>query len=386
MENIDKLAYVVALGFDKGENNNLKMTFQISIPMSEAGSESSGSSQSSNVLVNTIDCTSINSGLNLINTYISKRINLSHCKAIVFSEELASLGISEYVYTLMNEPEIQPNTNIIISKCDARLFIENSKPILEQLSAKYYEIAASSSQYTGYTTDSKIGDFFSSLCDTFQEPYAILGNINNSETQNSKTNTDGNKDSSYTAGETPVETTKTNIELMGIAVFSSDRFVGELNGMETICHQIITNDLDSCIITIPSPLRESETIDLDVRLSKNTKNKVDIVNGSPYISSEVKLIATILSTDKTAEYQKEENMQIIEKYAESFLEQNLSAFLYKTSAEYHSDICGFGKYAVSHFLYWKDWENYNWLASYKNSTFHVNADFTIRSPRTLMNS
>lgn len=386
VQNIDKLAYVVALGFDKGENDTLKMTFQISIPGSDSGSSEGGSSQSSNVVVNTIDCKTINSGLNLINSYISKKINLSHCKVVVFSEELASLGISEYIYTLLNNSEIRPNANVIISKCDAKMFIQNSKPTLEQLSAKYYEMASTSSEYTGYTTETKLGEFFSSLSDTFQEPYAILGNINNPQTQNPKTNTNGNRDSSFVAGETPIETEETNIEMMGIAVFSADKFVGELNGIETICQQIITNQLDSCIITIPSPFHENQNIDLSIRMNKQTKSTVDFVNNAPYITTKPNLSATILSMDKNSDYLDANNLQILENYAKSYLEQNISAFLYKTSVDYHTDICGFGKYAVSHFLYWKDWENYNWLANYRNSFFHVETTITIHSSRTILKS
>lgn len=37
----------------------------------------------------TIECNSIDSGINLLNSFISKRINLAHCKAFVFSETLA---------------------------------------------------------------------------------------------------------------------------------------------------------------------------------------------------------------------------------------------------------------------------------------------------------
>ena len=40
-EDIDHLAYVIAIGIDKGEKEKLKISFQISIP--ESGSSDSGS-------------------------------------------------------------------------------------------------------------------------------------------------------------------------------------------------------------------------------------------------------------------------------------------------------------------------------------------------------
>ena len=43
------------------------------------------------------------------------------------------------------------------------------------------------------------------------------------------------------------------------------------------------------------------------------------------------------------------------------------------------DIDGFGKYAVKYFPTIKDWQDYNWLDNYQNSTFNVNVETTIKS-------
>ena len=69
IKGIDNLAYVVAIGLDKGENENLKLSLQISVPNS--GDTSSGSSsQSASVIVDSIDCPSISTGINLFKSRI----------------------------------------------------------------------------------------------------------------------------------------------------------------------------------------------------------------------------------------------------------------------------------------------------------------------------
>ena len=170
-QSLDDLAYAVAIGVDVGKDNRLNFTLQFTKPTSSTGE---GSSQSSPSIVYSVECSSIDSGLNLMNSYISKQIYLSHCKVIVFSEEIAKQGISKEIYTLFNKVQVRPNANIIVTKCDAKDFIENSEPALENLVAKYYEIAPQSSEYTGYTANVTIGQFFNSLTDTFSEPFAIL--------------------------------------------------------------------------------------------------------------------------------------------------------------------------------------------------------------------
>ena len=109
---VEEWTYAIAIGLDKGENNNLKLNIQFATPNSssnsssgssgdESGSSGEGKSQSSDTKTISVDCSSIDSGINLINNYTSKKINLSHCKVIVISEELAKEGIAEYIYTLI---------------------------------------------------------------------------------------------------------------------------------------------------------------------------------------------------------------------------------------------------------------------------------------------
>ena len=77
-----------------GQGGTLKLSFQLSIPSSggsSSESSSSSGSESSDTAIDTIEATSLESGISLANSYISKRINLSHCKVIVISEQVASL-------------------------------------------------------------------------------------------------------------------------------------------------------------------------------------------------------------------------------------------------------------------------------------------------------
>ena len=123
---IDNLAFVIAIGIDTGDNDgNLKVSFQIAKP----SSASQGSStQDETSIINTVETSSIYTAINLMNSYIGKELNLSHCKLVVFSEEVATNGISNEIYTLINDVQIRPSTNIIVSKIH---IIETVKLILQ---------------------------------------------------------------------------------------------------------------------------------------------------------------------------------------------------------------------------------------------------------------
>lgn len=380
IQGIDNLAYVVAIGLDAGKGNNIKLSLQISVPNGGEGGSSS-SSQSSSALVNTIECSSISTGIALFNSYLGKEVNLSHCKVVVISEELASKGISKYLYTLTNDIQFRTDSNIIISKCDASAFLKYSTPELDKVSARYYEIAPTSSEYTGYTESITCNEFFTAINATTSEPVAILGSINTDDTHNTSQDTD----SSYTAGETPI-TGNTSIETMGLAVFNGDKFVGELNGIESICHLIISNKLKNAQIRIPSPIEELDYIDLYIELKKNTKNSLYLVNSSPYITSNVKITARIHSMNQNIDLDDDSLVANIEKYAENYLKENISSYLYKTSKELHADIDSFGLYALKYFNYLSDWEDYNWLHHYQDAFFDVNVDVDLNSSYLLVNT
>jgi spore germination protein KC len=113
--NLDNLAFVVALGIDKSDSDKLKVTFEfVSLtPSSEGTSETEP-------VFDTVECSSITNSINIMNAYLGKKINLSHCKLIIFSEELAQEGISDEIYSLINDLQVRPSTNIVVSKCNTK--------------------------------------------------------------------------------------------------------------------------------------------------------------------------------------------------------------------------------------------------------------------------
>ncbi len=330
-----------------------------------------GSSQSQNTVLETVECASVDAGINLINSYISKKVNLSHCRAIIISEELAKDGLSECLYTLVNNIEIRPDCNVIISKCNASDLLKHSEPTLESVSARYYELVLNSSEYTGFLEDITLTNFYSDLLSPTSEAIAILANINTKSTHKSNSNLPKYDISgSYVAGQTPIES-NAGIENIGLCVFKNNKLVGELNGIETLCHSILTNSLNSSVITIPSPFNENGLLSIFITLSKKTNKDLEFINHTPYIYCKAYINANILSMDKNSDFSDEENLEIIKKYLNTYLEQNILSCLYKTSKEFKTDIFDFGSLALKKYSTWQDFEKSDWLQNYENSFFKV---------------
>ena len=79
----------------------------------------------------------------------------------------------------------------------------------------------------------------------------------------------------------------------------------------------------------------------------------------------------------------EDKLNLIQNTVKRHIEKQIYDYLYTTSREYKSDISGFGRYAVKNFRTINDWESYNWLENYQNSTFKVNVDISIKTGNLL---
>lgn len=86
---LSNLAYVLALGIDVGEKSKLKVSAQFTKSASISPGSGTSAEDIDNIVLVSGEADSIFSALNLLNSYIGKEINLSHCSIIIFSEEFA---------------------------------------------------------------------------------------------------------------------------------------------------------------------------------------------------------------------------------------------------------------------------------------------------------
>lgn len=402
-QNIDDLSYAVAIGVDIGETAKYRISFQLTTMESSAtesaisssdssstsssggsDSSSSGESTSSNYIIQTMETDSLDSAINIANSYINKSINLSHCKILVVSEEIAKNGVSSIVNSLINKVETRPDCSIIVSKIPDNEFENDKKPKMEELLSKYYDVASNIESGRGYTETIKLNEFYLTLNDTFYQPYATLGTTYNTTKNTADENEQSNLDTqSKTLTSTPE---KSSVEVLGLAVFNKDKLVGTLTSNQTLSHQLITNKLEFSTINIPSPFNPNETLDVYISTLKKPKIKVSITSGSPFVETDFYITARILSFNSNeVNTITEDRLSAIQASVTKFLQDQIYDYFNTTAKEYDSDISGIGRYAVKNFKTIDDWKSYNWLENYKNSTFKVNVNVAIKTGHLLTN-
>lgn len=346
---IDRQYFVVSFGIDSAENNLIKFSLQIPSSSSE-NSSSSGSAQASNYQIYSVEGETIDECISILNNYLNKKLNFSHCSALILSEEIAKKGIEPFINTLTNNTELRHSCEIIISSSSALEVLEKVSNSGEVFSARLFDYLSTSSQYTGYTIQSTFGDFFQALDNDFYNPSCIYASVKN-------------------------DTVQTN----GIAIFNKSIMIGHIDVSNSISHLIVTNDLETCTITIENPFEEDEMLDLDISLYKNTEIKIDIINGSPLIYITVYPEGTIRSSGSIFNYIDNNNITSVEHATTNYLEKILKDYLYTISKKYNSDIVGFKGIYQSTFPTKEEFDKIHWDEIFQDSYFKINLKTKINS-------
>ena len=200
-----------------------------------------------------------------------------------------------------------------------------------------------------------------------------------SQSNNSGQSSGGNEMQNDSGGATLEISGQRGTQNVGIAVFKKDKYVGQLSEIDSICHLLITNNVDSFILSIPNKDYPDNLIDLSISPTRNCKISVDTNSDTPSISISIFCDAKILTIGKNYNYSNPDVLENLSEQAQNFLKENIENYLNKTSKELDSDIAGFSKHAIINFLTINDWNNYNWISKYSNSNFTVNANLNISS-------
>lgn len=424
--NLDNLAYVLAIGIDKGESAKLKVSTQFTKTAVFSSGGGSSSEDSSNIVLVSGEADSIFSALNLINSYIGREVNLAHCSIITFSEELAKEGISSEIYSLMNHQQIRPTANVVITKSTAYEYLKNSKPNLEKLTTQYYDTFAITSKFTGYISNLTIGNFFDELSNELCDTTAIFGGLNskakdkensssseedssgsssedssssgessNSSNESSNDSSEQNSSSSSESSNSSEQNQTTNpneliagsstisngrgTENIGIAVFNKDKLCGELTVSETISHLLINNKIDTCIISIDNPLKEGVKMEVQLIPAKKCKKTTSIKDDKLIIDVDLTLDANVITLAEGIDYESNEVLNKISNAVKDYLSNEINNYFNKVSNEYGVDIDKFCLNAQKYFPTKQKLDEFNLKEKYKSAEFNSNINIDVIS-------
>lgn len=414
-------AYVVAIGVDKSESLGqyiISIQFAKPVQISGGGSEEGGKGGETLGLV-TVEAPSIYSGINIANNIFSKRFQLSHTKIVVISEEIAKEGIDDIVYTIVRSIDLRPNMYMAVAPDGAKEYLASVAPEIEINPVKYYQLILENT-YAEFVPKNVSQDIYVYM--ESGEKEIILPLVSAGNQQQEKNNSQGeqkgqeNRSGGNNGGEqgnsgggsegskeqkkevdVPKTGAKTNYEgfeylikeyvagniaankenkseAMGMAVFSKDKMIGKMSGIESEIYNLMNKKFEYTYSTFYG--EDFGTIVMMVQQYEKPYINVRVSGKNPEIKVKVSMEGSLIDVPNTNLM--ENDIYTYEKRIEGYMKNAIEKFLYRTSKDFEADIVGFGTYAKKNFSAYDDFEQYNWREKYKDAEFNVEVDFKIR--------
>lgn len=354
----DDYAYVIAIGVDEGEDKDIKITFSFANSIKIGGGSSGGGGgeegEEGNLINFTISSTSMFTGLDILRNNISKKVNLSHVKLIVFSKDIAKKGLSEYTDGFIREFKIRPITFMAVAEKSSEDYLNALSPLMAVNPEKYIKNLYSRGK-SDFGAKIDIYTFYiNSQVDDKDVVLPMVGVISEKEDKNEVTN-EKIKSDSMDISAIPLKS-KNKATIIGNAIFKGDKMVDAGENSE----QLFLNILRGVAGTFDYTVGKDSPDQIVLTIIQRHKPKVyaDVSGASPKISTIIPLECEITSLGEGK--LSEKDYKKIQKMLSSELEADLKKYFYKISREAECDAVGYGRYAKMSFDNWETWKNYDW--------------------------
>lgn len=373
-EEVEKRAYVVGLGLDKGENGMLKATFLL--PNPEFGAQIQGGGSTSNPReIITMEANDFITAKNRVNTVIAKNVTYDQLQFIIVSEELAKdKSFIRFIYDAQKDVQIRRDVQLIVSNESPQKFFEQNQPKMEARVHKFFDLIVHNVQRTGLAPyPSELLQYFritESGSDLFLSLYAT--------TKDDK-DFDGRVKNKILAGELPYEGQTNKTQFAGAAVFQNGRMVGKITGDEVRIANLLgtKNKADNNLSSYPDPFAKERQLAVKINNVKKPQVKMNLKAEKPIIEVTISLVLEILSDHTLTNYQNKNNRAKLERTLQEEIKKEFMTFINRTQTEFKAQPFGWSLIARRKFLTIQQYNNYKFAENYPDMEIRLNVNTRI---------
>lgn len=360
---LDQLAISLVVGLDL-ENDKLLYTAEVI----DLRYSSEGSGSINDVSVKYVQGTgnTVYEAFRDIPLKFGRRIYGAHIKAVIFGEDIAKKGLVPYMDVLFRSREIRESAYVIVAKGAKAYEVMGINSGSEQIPANYIVSVIESIEHNAKTIDTNIIDFINYYYRMGQHPVtAVL-----------------EKKEKLALNHTGEETGTQEFELssIGSAVFKNDILVGYLNGNDTKSFNFILGNVNSGVITFPTPVEEDGNLfSFLVAIKVNTKNDVLLENDRIILKTKIKIKGYLGEVEGNIDITKGENLEKMAEACSKTVEEGIKSTVKKVQQEFGFDIFGFSH--EFHKKYTNEWRKIegNWDEIFAEADFEIEVDTDIIS-------
>jgi spore germination protein KC len=354
---LNDLAFVMAMGIDKGKDQRFDVTFQLVNPGNVSSGQGGGGGQGLPIAVYKTSGDTLTEAARNATKKVSRRLYYAHTNIIVISEKLAREGIYNLLDAFEREPEFRTTTEIIIANDSTAEDIVATLTLLDKLpTSKIKKELDTTEKLLGENIKVNVDDLVSALVSKGRQPmisgYRLVGD----------------KEESRKADNLNTTTTLAYLKADGLAVFNDGKLKGWINNENARGAVWILNKVKSTDINLDWKGKKA-ALNLTPIRSK-TKVTAKIKNGKPIIQVVLKEESVISEINTSMNLDNPTTIQEIKKITEEKIEKEIMNSI-KAAQRQKCDIFGFGeKVHLANPKLWKKIEK-NWDEQFANTKVTV---------------
>lgn len=347
---IEKLAIILAVGFDLSNNNNYLVTIQII---------DSNTNVRENNKTNTYteQGTSIFDALTKLYKKVGERLNYSHIQYIVIGDSMARKGISPIIDFSLRYSEVRPTTPFLVTSGSAKDIV-GAKVSTDDVSAFSVNNLLDVQRSRGETAFTTNLNFVNSINHGSMSTTCGLINISTSKLDKNK-----------------------NYDLSGAAVFNKDKLAGYLSTKETIGFNWIRGNINAAILVVEYP--KGNKLSLDVT-STSKKTNIKLIKDKVNIKVNVKAKSGI--REMTGDIDPNKNPSIMNEISQrqnEVIYKDIYMAINKAQKDFGLDIFDFGTEVSRKYPNQWDYMDKDWNSIFKNLKINISVDSQVNKTGVL---
>lgn len=317
---VNDVAFVMGTGLDK-EGDQYRVTMQIALPgqLGSSGSTGGGGGtrgSKSYYLVSRVG-PSFRGASAEEQREVSRTLNFSHRRVLLFGEALAREGISKMMDVLARIPQNRLSSLVVITKGPALDMLQADAPIelfpaemVRELNFSYMKNPRSIKLLMN-----------SILMDGMDPAVPVMSLVKN--------------------GPATIKDKKTNIQVDGLAVFHKDKLTGMIDNHLSRFLLLGMGQVKDTEIIIPPPKGSGY---LSVRLIENNVQIKPYIRGNDIrMTVQLNCNGNVREDETTFDISNGENVKWLEQQAAQEIKKELGEVVRLIQQKYHSDVLGLGR-------------------------------------------
>jgi spore germination protein KC len=325
-QEIKNVTNVAGVAIDKGEEKKFKFTFETVVfkPSAEF-----------NISVKLVETEgdTIFEGLRNAVSVTGKRLYIGHCKAIIFSEEVAKEGIQQHLDFFVRDHELRMTLLVFVAKgVEAKKTLKDSALIHQIASYELERLVRNDEKYSSLSKNKLLYEVLMELLDEGIDltlPVVEIKQMDENQT----------------------------FTMEGVFYFKDDKLEGYIEPDDIKFLLMFLGELKGGIFNIPIPENSNHYIVYEIQ---GCQTALQYEKGENLLLNLEVKIDTFIGTNQII-YSKQFTTKDYQRMLESWLKNKLEDFFEKLKNQIKSDICGFEK------LYFQK-QYKQWLELSQNST------------------